>query len=133
MISAICNSAKEEFLSGVHQPNDRYKLALFLEGAILSEETTQYNAVNEADGMGYETGGKSLSTPVIQTKNGETSMTFASPISWENASITARGAMIYNATKGNKALAVFDFGKPITSTNGPFTVKIPNEGAIILS
>lgn len=133
MKTAVCNSAKLEFMQGVHLPADRYMIALYVAGAKLDDETTAYSTEDEVTNDGYDPGGKTLSAARLSlNKSGEAVMTFSTPIIWENAWISARGAMIYNASKGNKALAVFDFGKLYTSSSGPFTVKIPNEGAIIL-
>jgi hypothetical protein len=131
--SAICDSAKEDFLRGIHLPGDKYKIALYLEGAELNAKTKEYTPKNEASGEGYSAGGQNLSDPIIGIKNGSAVLTFKSPVKWENASIEARGAMVYNATKSNKAVAVFLFEKNAVSSNGPFSVNIPNEGAIILS
>lgn len=40
------------------------------------------------------------------------------------ASFTARGSLIYNASKSNKAIAVLDFGSDKTAT-ATFTVQMP--------
>jgi hypothetical protein len=40
-----------------------------------------------------------------------------------NASVTARCALIYNSSQGNKSIAVLDFGSDKTSTN--FTITMP--------
>lgn len=140
MKTVVCNSAKLEFMQGVHLPSDRYMIALYTSEAKLDEKTTVYSVEDEVTNDGYDVGGKTLSAAQLSlNKKGEAVMSFTTPIIWENAWISARGAMIYNASKGNKALAVFEFtdddDKPrtFTSSSGPFSVKIPNEGAIILS
>jgi hypothetical protein len=43
------------------------------------------------------------------------------------ASVTARCALIYNADKANRAIAVLDFGSDKTSAN--FTITMPTNGA----
>lgn len=126
--TAICNSYKKEILEGVHASADAYKVALFTSAASLGADTTAYAATNEASGQGYTAGGAALSAPSIGLSGNTAYMTFSDP-AWQNATITARGCMIYNSSKGNKAVAVFDFGGDVSSTNGTFTVDLPDAGA----
>jgi hypothetical protein len=130
--SGVVNSAKGEFLSGVHTSTDTYKIALYVSEAKLGPDTENYSAQNEASDPGYEAGGKVLSGHAITVEKDIAIFTFSNPI-WENASITARGAMIYNSSKENRTLAVFDFGEDVTSTNDSFSVILPTEGLIQLS
>lgn len=122
--TAVTNSAKQEFLQGVHQPGDVYKLALYTAKANLNASTSAYSASGEIDSKGYDAGGQILSGYSDSSDSGTAIMSFHSP-AWEQSSISARGAMIYNASKENKALAVYDFGMEITSTNGKFTATMP--------
>lgn len=126
--TAVANSAKSEFLAGVHQPDDVYKIALYSGKANLDAGTSQYEEANEIDANGYEKGGQVLVGYSGSTDAGTAIMSFHSPV-WNAASISARGAMIYNASKENRALAIFDFGMEITSTNGTFTATIPSPTA----
>lgn len=122
--TAVTNSAKREFLQGIHQPEDVYKLALYHEKAILDAATQEYTTAREITSGGYEAGGKILSGYSDAMDDGTAILSFKTLV-WESASISARGAMIYNFSKGNKAVAVFNFGEEITSTNGKFTATMP--------
>lgn len=127
--SAICNSYKQEILEGVHTSSDTYKIALFTDTATLGASTTAYSTNNEvASGNGYTTGGKVLSGFSSGLSGSTAYLTFSDP-SWDNSTITARGCLIYNSSKSNKAVAVFDFGQNVSSANGTFTIDFPGGGA----
>lgn len=127
--TAICNSYKQEVLEGVHTTTDTYKLALYTSSATLGASTTAYSSTNEvANGNGYTTGGVTLSGLTTGLSSGTAYLTFSDP-SWSSSTITARGCLIYNSSKSNKAVAAFDFGGDVTSTNGTFTVDLPAAGA----
>lgn len=126
--SAICNSYKQELLEGVHAAGDVYKLALFTDAATLGAATTAYATTNEVQGVGYSAGGIDLSGFVTGLSNGTAFLTFADA-QFSNATITARGCLVYNSSKANRAVAVFDFGGNIISTSGTFTVDFPAAGA----
>lgn len=126
--SALCNSFKQEILEGVHATTDTYKIALFTSSAELNAATSAYSATNEASGTGYDAGGKVLSGLSTGLSGSTAYLTFSDPI-WLDATITARGCLIYNSSKSNKAVAVFDFGSDIISVNGTFTVDFPAAGA----
>lgn len=126
--TAICNSFKQEILEGVHTTTDVYKVALFSSAATLGAATTAYATTNEVTGTGYTAGGATLSGLATGLSSGTAYLTFADP-SWSTATITARGCLIYNSSKSNKAVAVFDFGGDVSSTNGTFTVDFPAAGA----
>lgn len=127
--SAFCTSAKVDFLQGTHASADTYKIALFTSAATLDASTTAYSATNEASGTGYTAGGSTL-TGFSVTSSGTTAiLDFTSDPSWPNSTITARGALIYNSSKSNKAVAVYDFGSDKSSSNGTFTVQFPTPDA----
>lgn len=126
--SAICNSFKQEILEGVHTTTDTFKVALFTSSASLDATTTAYSVTNEVSGAGYDAGGKTLTGLTTGLNSSTAYLTFADPV-WENSTITARGCLIYNSSKSNKAVAVFDFGSEISSVNGTFTVDFPAAGA----
>lgn len=129
--SAICNSYKQEILEGVHVSTDTYKIALYTSSATLDASTTAYSSTNEASGTGYTAGGATLSGFTSGLASSTAYLTFSDP-AWSNATITARGCMIYNSSKSNKAVAVFDFGSDVSSTSGTFTVDLPAAGASAL-
>ena len=124
--AAVCNSYKKEVLDGVHLAADTYKIALFVSAATLSKSTTAYAATNEVpNGNGYTTGGATLAGFTTALDTDTAVLDWTTDPSWPAATITARGALIYNSTRSNKAVAVLDFGADIVSTNGTFTVTFP--------
>jgi len=128
--TAMCSSFKEELLKGVHDfENDTFKMALYTSAATLDASTTAYTVTNEVSGTGYTAGGQDLDSPTV-TLSGTTAFVDFADETWAGASITARGALIYNSTAvGNPAVAVFDFGADKTSTAGDFVVQFPTADA----
>lgn len=123
--AAFCNSYKQEILSGTHSSSDTYKIALYTSTATLSKATTAYSATNEVSGTGYTAGGATLSGFSTSLDTDTAILDFTTDPTWASSTITARGALIYNSSKSNKAVAVLDFGSDITSTAGTFTVTFP--------
>jgi len=126
---AVCTSFKQEILVEGHDftatTGDTFKIALYSSSATLSASTTAYSATNEVSNSGtYTAGGGSL-TAVTPTTSGTTALCDFSDISFTSATITARGALIYNSSASNKAGAVLDFGGDKTSTSGTFTISFP--------
>tara|TARA_R110002020_G_scaffold53117_4_gene148931 strand:+ start:652 stop:1089 length:438 start_codon:yes stop_codon:yes gene_type:complete len=128
---AMCTSFKKELLEGTHNfknsGGDTFKIALFTSSASLGAGTTAYasSGINEvANGNGYSTGGNTL-TRVDPTSSGTTGFTDFADTTWSSATITARGAMIYNDTDSDKAVAILDFGADKSSSGGNFTVTFP--------
>ena len=125
IVQNITTSYKAEVLQGIHDAADTYKIALYTNAAILGASTTAYTTTNEVVGIGYTAGGAKLSGFNVTTSGTTAILDFATDPFWENATITARGALIYNSSKSNKAVYVLDFGSDITSTNGTFAVTLP--------
>ena len=125
---ALCTSAKVELLQGLHNftasTGDSFKVALYTSSATLDATTTAYSATNEVSGTGYTAGGAEL-TEITPTSSGTTAFIDFGDLTWSSATLTARGALIYNATNGNRAVAVLDFGSDKVSTNGDFTIQMP--------
>lgn len=122
---SIPTSFKSEVLQGVHLSADTYKIALFTSTATLDATTTVYSTTNEVVGAGYTAGGLTLSGYSVTTSGTTAILDWTTDPSWASATITARGALIYNSTKSNKAVYVIDFGADKTSTSGTFTVTLP--------
>jgi hypothetical protein len=123
--SAICNSFKQELIGGIHDlDTDVIKMALYTSAATLGASTTAYTTSDEVVGAGYTAGGNTLSGATISL-DGSVAIVDFSDTTWSSATITARGALIYNSSKSNKAVAVIDFGGDKTSTNGSFVVQMP--------
>lgn len=122
--AAMCNSFKLDQVNGLHQPTDDYAMALYTSAATISKATTAYTATGEAVGTGYTAGGKSLTGRAASLSGDTAMMDFADPV-WSTATLTARGALIYNKTRANAAVAVLDFGADVTSTGADYTVVLP--------
>jgi hypothetical protein len=125
MTSALCNSYKQEILQGIHLAADTYKIALFTSSATWDATTTAYATTNEVVGAGYVAGGATLAGFTTGASGSTVWIDWTSDPSWASATITARGAMIYNSTRSNKSVAILDFGADKTSTNGTFTIQLP--------
>jgi hypothetical protein len=125
----LTSSFKAELLAGLHDfsasSGDTFKIALYGNAADISSATTNYTAVNESSGSGYTAGGATLTNLGI-TLSGTTAYTSWNDVSWANASFTTAGALIYNASKNNRSVAVLNFGGAYTADgSGPFTVTFP--------
>ena len=120
----LTTSFKQDILLGVHDlDTDTLKMALFLATAELGADTLVYTTTGETSGTGYTAGGEVLTGVTVLTSGTTAYVDFADP-AWNPAAFTARGALIYNASKGNKAIAVLDFGADKTATT-TFTVQMP--------
>lgn len=127
--TAMCTSFKKELLEAEHDfTADTFKIALYTSSATLGASTTAYSTTNEVSGTGYTAGGATLTT-VAPTSSGTTAFVDFNDPSFTSATITARGALIYNSSKSNKAVAVYDFGSDQSTTNGTFTITIPSANA----
>jgi hypothetical protein len=126
---AFCTSAKADFLGGVIDlDTDTIKIALYTSAATLSAATTAYATTNEVVGTGYTAGGNTLTGATISS-SGTTAFVDFNDTTWATATITARGALIYDSSVSDKAIAVLDFGADKTSTAGNFTVQFPTADA----
>ena len=122
---AMCSSFKQQILLGEHDMDtDVIKIALYTSAATLGAATTAYSTSDEVVGTGYTAGGNTL-TGASVSLTGTPAFVDVSDTTWTTATITARGALLYNSSKSNKAVAVLDFGSDKTSTAGSFTVQFP--------
>ena len=129
--TAMCNSFKQELLGGVHDlDTDSLKIALIkaTPTGTYGASTTNYSDVtgnsDEASGTNYTAGGQVLDSATISLSGSTAFVDFADEV-FTNLTISADGAIIYNASQSNKAIAVFDFGGTVTATSGDFTVVFP--------
>lgn len=124
---AMCTSFKVDLLAGNQDfDTDVFKIALYTSAATLDASTTAYTATGEVPSTGnYVAGGNTLTVSVTPTSTGTTAFVSFANTTWSAATITARGALIYNSSKSNKAVAVLDFGSDKTSTSGDFTILFP--------
>lgn len=134
--TALCNSYKKELIDGVHLAADVYMIALIKPGmaGTFDKTTVNYSALGAdevANGGGYTTLGQALAGYLSALTGDVANLTWTDPV-WAAATIAARGMMIYNSSRGNKAVMVVDFGATITSTAAAFTVDLPATGAAAL-
>jgi hypothetical protein len=130
--TAMNTSYKQQLFSATHNHSvggDVFNVALFDATATMNAATAVYATANEVSGTGYTAGGKPL-TNVAPTSSGTTAWTsFNSPVVWTNATFTARGAQIFNTSKANASVGVFDFGANIPVVAGNFTLTLPTANA----
>lgn len=149
---SMCTSFKAELMLAVHDfrltSGDSFKLALYTSSATIDANTTAYTSSNEVSGTNYSAGGGALVNSGVTATNTNasagTGFTDFSDLTFSTATITARGALIYNTTPSangtanttltNAAVCALDFGSDKTSTAGDFTIIFPaatNTTAII--
>ena len=125
---AVANSFKKEILEGIHDlesGGDTFKLALYDSSANLSAATTSFTTGGEVGDSGqYTSGGGTLTGQTTSLDTGVAIVDFAE-LSFTGVTLTARGALIYNTSESNKAVAVLDFGGDKTATAGTFTIQFP--------
>jgi hypothetical protein len=132
---AMTTSFKVDILNGIHAfgttvtrgstAADTFKIALYTSSATLDASTTAYSTTNEvATGGNYSAGGNTLTT-VAPTSSGTTAFLDFNDTTWASSTITANGALIYNSTQSNKAVAVLAFGSDKSSSGGNFTIQFP--------
>jgi hypothetical protein len=134
----MCTSFKQELLTGSHNftnsSGDTFKLALYDNSASFNAATTAYTSSNEVSNSGtYSAGGGTL-TNVTPTTSGTTALTDFADLTFTSATITARGALIYNTTTGSGSnttdtVVVLDFGSNKASTAGDFQIVFPTADA----
>ena len=129
----MCTSFKKELMTATHNftnsSGNTFKLALYTNSASFTAATTAYTTSNEVSGTGYSAGGSAL-TNVTPTTSSTTALTDFADLTFSSATITARGALIYNdSASGDPSVVVLDFGGDKTSTAGHFTIVFPTADA----
>jgi hypothetical protein len=126
IVAAACNSFKVELLGmATHQVGDLYMIAVYTSVVTLNKSTTVYSATDEVVGAGYVAGGQALVGFTVTADGDKAILDWTTDPVWNPSTISGDGALVYNATRANKAVAVLDFQGTITSTNGPFTITLP--------
>lgn len=134
--SAICTSFKQELLVGTHNftnGGNTFNLALYTSSATLGASTTAYVTTGESSGTNYTAKGAAL-TNVTPTTSGTTALCDFNDLTFGTATVTARGALIFNTSASDKAVCALDFGSDKSSSAGDFTIVFPSPtatGAII--
>lgn len=127
--NAICNSFKKELLEGKHNftasTGDKFKLALYTSSATLGKSTTAFTSTNQVTASGsYVSGGGALVNAGTSLASNTAIVDFNN-LSFTSATITARGALIYNTSNSNTAVCVLNFSTDKSSTSGTFTIQFP--------
>lgn len=123
--TAVCTSFKEELANAIHDfDNDTFKLALYTNSANLDANTTQYTTSGEVVGSGYTSGGKII-TGLTVTKSGSTVIIDFDDVLWTSSTFTTRGALLYNQSKANRTIGVWNFGTDKSAAGSDFTVIVP--------
>jgi hypothetical protein len=136
---AMVTSFKTESFNGIHTfgtgvvrattAADVFKIALYTSSVTLDATTTVYSSSNETTGTGYTAGGNTLTVSQVPTSTGTTAYLSFATSTWTSASFTAAGALIYNSTQGNKAVAVLNFGGNQTVSGGDFNILFPTSSS----
>jgi len=127
--TAMCTSFKKELFEAVHDfTSDTFKIALYDSSATLGASTTAYSTSNEVSGTGYSAGGVAL-TIVAPATDGTTALVDIGDVSWSGATFAANGALIYNSSKSNKAVAVLSFGSVQNVSSATFNITMPTAAA----
>lgn len=133
----LATSFKVEILDGIHNfgtsvirastAADTFKIALYTATATLNDTTTVYSVTDEITGTGYTAGGNTLVISQVPTSTNTESIAWLNftDTSWPSSTFSTAGALIYNSTQGNKAVAVLSFGGTKTTANQTFTVTFP--------
>ena len=123
IVQTQTTSFKAELYQGVHNIlTDTLYMALYTGNASINAATTVYNSSNEVTGTGYTAGGNQVTGATVNTY-GYTAYVNFNNVVWPNSVITARCALLYNVSKGNKSICVIDFGSDKTMLN--FTITMP--------
>ena len=127
---AVCNSFKQELLQGLHDLDGHtLKLALYTSSATLGPTTTAFSTTNESSGTNYSSGGATISNVAVSS-SGTVAFVDFDDVSFSSATISdAAGALIYNSSASNRAIAVLDFGGTKSVSGGTLTVSLPSASA----
>ena len=135
IVQTQTTSFKVDLLNGIHNfgtgvvraatTADTFKIALYTSDATLNDTTTAYTTSNEVSGTGYTAGGNTLAISQVPTSTDTTAFLSFSTTSWASSTISARGALIYNSTQGDKSVAVLDFGDTKTTNDQTLSIEFP--------
>ena len=127
---AVCNSFKQELLQGLHDLDGHtLKLALYTSSATLGPTTTAFSTTNESSGTNFTSGGATISNVAVSL-SGTVAFVDFDDVSFSSATISdAAGALIYNSSASNCAIAVLDFGSTKSVSGGTLTVSLPSASA----
>lgn len=127
--AGFCISYKADIFNGVHQPGDTYMIALYTSSATLSNASTAYTSSNEITGTGYTAGGIALAGFTVGTSGATAYLTWSTNPTWPSSTLSGvTTALIYNASRSNKAVAVLTFTS-VSSSSNALEIILPAAGA----
>jgi hypothetical protein len=137
--TAMPTSFKVELFKGVHDftasTGDTFKIALLKAAAAGSgtfgAATTNYSDLSTDElgsGSGYTTGGNTL-VSITPVADGTTAICDFDNTTWSAATFTTSGALIYNDTSSDAAVAVLSFGGDQQVSSGDFQIQMPTAAA----
>jgi hypothetical protein len=125
----LCSSFKQQLFLAQHDlSTDVIKIALYTSAASIGPDTTVYSVSDEVVGTGYTAGGIPLTGATVLLSGTTAYVDFDNAV-WPAATFTARGALLYNSSKADKAVAVLDFGADKTGSAQTFTIQMPTNVA----
>lgn len=125
IIHGLCTTYMAEAFRGVHSDTDTYKLALYTNHASLNSSTQVYSSTHEVRGPGYTPGGTVLSGFDVIEDGSAVAFTWTDA-HWDRCTVSdAAGGLIYNASKGNRAVGVVAFASPLACQNGALDIEFP--------
>lgn len=126
--AAVCDSYCQEILQGIHQAADAYMIAVYAPSATLNRSTTVYTTSGEVTSAGYDAGGIALVGFTVGLSGTTSYLDWSTNPSWASVTFSARGALVYNATRASKACCVLDFGETLGPAGVPFVIELPAPG-----
>lgn len=129
MNPTLCASYKAEIMCGTHSDTDRYMLALYNDSCTLSEFTTTYTSKGEAQGDGYRPGGVLLNNMRVEQDGSAAVLTFDDVLISRATLKDVCCGLVYNASKGNRAVGIVVLAQKTSSTNGAFEIYFPEATA----
>jgi hypothetical protein len=125
IVQGLTDSFRRELFEAIHDFSvDTFNIALYTDLANISGTTTAYTTAGEVVGSGYAAGGIALTGIAVGGAPGAAWVDFDDAI-WTGVTVIARGALVYNASKANRSVAVLDFGSNKGDASGVFTIVMP--------
>lgn len=142
MIATVYNSFKRDIMNGsIDLDTDTIKVMLVTSSYTFNKDshTKRSDITNEVSGIGYTTGGVTLANKTVTVNNTTDKGVFdADDASWADASITARGAVVYKsrggASSADELITFLDFESDKTSEANNFVIQWDaTDGVLTLS
>tara|TARA_R110001606_G_scaffold352406_1_gene502812 strand:- start:318 stop:731 length:414 start_codon:yes stop_codon:yes gene_type:complete len=134
MATQVYNSFKSAIMGGsISLSADTIKVALTSAYTPnISAHSTYSDITTEVNGsIGYTLGGETLtSVTLIQDNGDDEGVMDAADVTWENSTITANGAVLYDSSYNNQLIGYVDFLSSKSSSGSTFTIVWNSEGVL---